>query len=198
MQQLTQPGDDTEQKEIKPAPEFQARYKVKNLFARFADEFTEKTHNSGVELHWIGIGTWESRLKIVPKEHLDAWIRTQENLKNDSPEAMNKVGQTAVVEKMKELIEKVPLGAFENIITAMRQAKRYGKQTPKKKEKPKTETMEEDEDTTFSAEEMKEFLEFFHDLREEKRGNDRTGEFGSRPSTASPPARIQKAIPGDS
>ena len=145
MQQLTQSGDEaTERKEIKP-PDFQARYKVRNLFAQFADEFTGKARNNGVELHWIGVGTWESPVNIVPEKHLEAWMLTQENLKNDSPEEMNKIEQEEVIAKMKELIQKVPLNAFEDIITAVKQAKRPLKLPPgKKKEGHKTGKLEGD------------------------------------------------------
>jgi len=144
MQQLTQSEDDAvERKEIK-VPDFQSRYKIKNLFAQFADEFTSKARNNGVELHWIGVGTWASPVHIVPEKHLEAWILTQENLKNDSPEEMNKIEQKEVIEKMRELIEKVPIDAYEDIIAATKQAKKSGKQTPKKREFHKVEKQEGD------------------------------------------------------
>ncbi len=173
MQQLTQFGDEAaERKEIK-APDFQARYKVKNLFAQFADEFTGKARNNGVELHWIGVGTWESPVNIVPEKHLEAWMLTQENLKNDSQEEMNKIEQREVMEKMKELIQKVPLDAFEDIIAAMKQSKRSGKQSPKKRERPKVDFVD-GEDNVFPADEMKQFAEMLNILntmRDEREEN---------------------------
>jgi hypothetical protein len=168
MQELTQSGDEApEQKEIK-VPAFQPRYKVRSLFAQFADEFTGKARSNGVELHWIGVGTWESAVKIVPEKHLEAWLLTQENLKNDSPEEMSKIEQREVVEKIKELIEKVPLNAFEEILAAAKQGKKAGKQSPKKKEKPRTEFVEGD-DNVFAAEEMKQFVEML-DILQTMRG----------------------------
>jgi Txe/YoeB family toxin of Txe-Axe toxin-antitoxin module len=145
MQQLTQNGDETAEKKDIKAPDFQARYKIKNLFAQFADEFTGKARGNGVELHWIGVGTWESPVNIVPEKHLEAWLLTQENLKNDSQEEMNKIEQKESVEKMKELIQKVPLDVFENIITMAKQTRRSGRPQPqKKKETRKPETRGDD------------------------------------------------------
>jgi hypothetical protein len=158
MQELTQSGDEAaERKEIK-LPEFQARHKVKNLFAQFADEFTEKARNSGVELQWIGVGTWESPVEIVPELHLKAWLLTQENLKNDSPEEMNRTMQKEVVEKTKELIEKVPLEAYENLLAESVQSKKSGKQIQKRREKSKLELLT-DGDNVIPPEEMKQFVE---------------------------------------
>jgi len=175
VQQLTQSGDEAvERKEIK-APDFQSRYKVKNLFAQFADEFTGKARNSGVELHWIGVGTWASPVNIVPDKHLEAWLLTQENLKKDSPEEMNKIEQREVVEKMKELIQKVPLDAYEYILATIRQTKKSGKQSIKKKEKPKVEFIDGD-DNIFPADEMKQFAEMLDILQTMKDEKDEESE----------------------
>lgn len=169
MQQLTQTDDGTERREIKPPPEFQARHKIRNLFAQFADEFTEKAHKSGVELHWIGIGTWESPVKIVPEKHLEAWMLTQENLKNDSPEMMNRIEQSETIEKMKELIQKVPLDVFEHVTSENKKSKKTAKQMPKRRELPKLESVNDD-DKLIPADEMKqvaEMLHILHTLQEE-------------------------------
>jgi hypothetical protein len=170
MQQLTQSEDDAvEKKDMKP-PDFQSRYKVKNLFAQFADEFTGNARNNGVELHWIGVGTWESPVNVVTENHLEAWLLTQKNLKNDSKEEMNKIEQSEVINKTKELIQKVPLNAYENILAAVKQTKRSGKQPSRKKDKPKVEFFE-DEENIFPAEEMKQFaemLDILHTMRDEK------------------------------
>jgi hypothetical protein len=168
MQQLTQTEDGMERREIKPPPEFQARHKIRNLFAQFADEFTDKAHKSGVELHWIGIGTWESPVKIVPEKHLEAWMLTQENLKKDSPEVMNRIEQEEAVNKLKELIQKVPLDAFERITSENKQPRKSVKQMPKKKELPKLEDGNDD-DYLIPSDEMKHFAEILlHTLQEEK------------------------------
>ena len=59
-------------KELRSPPEFQPRYKVSNLFTQFAEDFTKKAHNKGVELHWTGVGRWKTppEIEIVREKHL--------------------------------------------------------------------------------------------------------------------------------
>jgi len=169
MQQLSQSSDDPSgRKEIKPPPNFQPRYKIKNLFAQFADDFTNQARNSGVELHWIGVGTWASPVVVVPEKHLDAWRLTQENLKNDSPVAMNRIEQEEVIDKMKELIVKVPLLAFEEIYNATKQTKKSGKQAPKKKDQHRADTDDDYIIPDDERDQLVEMLNILHDMREEK------------------------------
>ena len=172
MKELTQSEDDLSgQREAKPAPDFQARYKIKDLFAQFAEDFSNQTRSNGVELQWIGVGTWESPINIVPEKHLAAWLLTQENLKMDSPEAMSKVEKTEVGEKMKDLIQKVPLDAFEEIINPGKFSKKQGKQPFKKGGKSDYEYYD-DEDAIIPQEEMgmvqfAEVLDILHGMQEE-------------------------------
>lgn len=169
MQQLSRSVDDgSGRKEVKPPPDFQPRYKIKNLFAQFADDFTNQARNSGVELHWIGVGTWESPVEVVPEKHLEAWKLTQENLKNDSPVEMSKVEQREIIDKMKELIVKVPLLAFEEIYSATKQSKKSGKQASRRKDQRR---MDNEDDHIISDDErdqLVEMLTLLHDLQEEK------------------------------
>jgi len=174
MQQLAQSGDDTSgRKEVKLPPSFQPRYRVKNLFTQFVDDFTSQARSNGVELHWIGVGTWESPLEIVPEKHLEAWKLTQENLKNDSPGQMSMTEQIEVIEKMKELIQKVPLGVFEDLMDSYRPSKKSGKQSSKKKDARRFEQdrWDDSEDQVIPPEEMDQFAEMLtilHDLQEDK------------------------------
>lgn len=137
MQQLTTSNNDAvERKEI-TAPDFQARYMIKNLFTQFTDEFTRKARSNGVELHWIGVGTWESSVKDVLGKHLEAWLLTQENLKNE--ELTNKLEQMEVVEKMKSLIRKIPIDVYDELIETSYLNKRPKRQITKGKPNGKAE-----------------------------------------------------------
>lgn len=173
MQQLTRSSDTSDRKEIKLPPNFQPRYKVKNLFAQFADGFTNQARSNGVELHWIGVGTWESPLEVVPEKHLEAWKLTQDNLKDDSPGKMNMIEQTEVVDKMKDLIQKVPLYAFEELMESYRPSKKSGKQSSRKKDTHRfaQTKWDNDDDQIIPADEMDQFAEMLtilHDLQEDK------------------------------
>lgn len=101
-------------KEVKPPAEFMSRYQVKkNLFDQFADEFTKSTRERGVELHWIGVGTWKTPVEVVPEKHLEAWKLSRENLGKGSEGAMRKlIDETIILETM-ILIQDVPVGAYQ-------------------------------------------------------------------------------------
>lgn len=174
IQELTRAGDDLERKEIKPPPEFYPRPKIRDLFARFADDFTAKAHESGVELHWIGVGTWEVPEATHPKNHLEAWKLTQENLKNGSEDEMKKTDKKATVAKMKEIIAKVPVGTFEEITAAAKPSKK-AKAEQKKEEKSAAEEMEPEDvveekegQPSVEDEEKKILEEILQNLKEEK------------------------------
>lgn len=128
MRQLTQQTDETlSPKEIKPPPDFTPRYKITSLFSEFAEEFTRNARNGGVELHWIGVGTWKTPVQIVPEKHLEAWKLSQENIKNSSDEALKKTEAEAMLDKMEALIRRVPLDAYEDINSSAKQMKRRSK-----------------------------------------------------------------------
>lgn len=133
VRQLTQPDDESfKAKTLKPPPDFTPRHKVTNLFA----QFTEAAHINGVELHWIGVGTWKTALEkdIVSEKHLDAWELSQSNLKSGNPEALNKAESEAIFKKMEELIKAVPIDAFDNLFNDFKQTKKHGKTVPKRKD----------------------------------------------------------------
>lgn len=173
MRDLVQSGEEmSERKEIKPPPEFQPRSKIKSLFAQFADGFSSQARTNGVELQWIGVGTWESPIEIIPEKHLEAWKQTQKNIKDESKRAMDKIEQEEVIEKTKELIQKVPLDAYDNIRNSYKTSKKSGRQIPKKKESHKLEQLkrEKGDDFVFDREEMDRFAEMLHiiqDMQEE-------------------------------
>ncbi|HET6594277.1 MAG TPA: hypothetical protein VFG81_01560 [Anaerolineales bacterium] len=95
-----------------PLPEFQPRHKISNLFTQFADEFTKKTQSNGVELHWIGVGTWETPVEIVTEEHLEAWKLSNDNLYRESPEALHRLENESIQQKTIMLIQDVPIAAY--------------------------------------------------------------------------------------
>lgn len=99
-------------KEQKSLPEFQPRHKISNLFTEFAEEFTRKAQNNGVELHWIGVGTWRTSIEIVPEKHLEAWKLSNDNLYRESPEVLNKLETDAILQKTITLIQDVPITAY--------------------------------------------------------------------------------------
>ena len=128
MRRLTQQTEETlNPKEVKPPPEFTPRYKITSLFSEFADEFTRSSRDNGVELHWIGVGTWKTPVELVPEKHLEAWKISQENLRNGSDEAMKKNEAEAMLLKLGALIRSVPLEAYDEINGSTKQMRRRSK-----------------------------------------------------------------------
>jgi hypothetical protein len=109
-QQLTRSGQNyLVSNEENALPEFQPRYKITNLFTEFAEEFTRRAKSSGVELHWIGVGTWKTPTEIIPERHLDAWKLSNDNLYRESPGALSELEKEAIMQKTVALIQDVPV-----------------------------------------------------------------------------------------
>jgi len=110
--------------EPKSPPEFQPRSKVSNLFTQFAEDFTKKAHNSGVELHWIGVGTWKTPIENVPEKHLEAWKLSNENLYRESPDVLGGLENEAILHKTITLIQDVPIAAHSRATTEEKDPKK--------------------------------------------------------------------------
>jgi hypothetical protein len=107
--------DESRAKEIKPPPKFTARYEITNLFTQFEKEFTESSHSRGVELHWIGVGTWKTPAEIVPQKHLEAWKISRENLIKGSEMARSVLETETISLNITSLIQDVPIAAYQKI-----------------------------------------------------------------------------------
>jgi hypothetical protein len=99
--------------EVRPAPDFTPRRQITNLFGQFAQKFSDMARERGVELHWIGVGTWRTPVEIVPERHLEAWKLSQENLYRESQEVLKRLEQEAITQKMVTLIQDVPVAAYQ-------------------------------------------------------------------------------------
>jgi hypothetical protein len=156
VQKLTQSEQDLPaSKEFYRPLEFQARYKITNLFTQFAEEFTNRSHNGGVELHWIGVGTWKTPIELVPDRHLDAWKLSQENAKKESKIVLDKVEEEAIIHKYQTLIRAVPINVYDEILNSAKYAKKSGKKPePKQPIAP-----EPAKDKKLSEEELEESMQ---------------------------------------
>jgi len=105
------------------APRFASRTELKSLFDRFASQFASNAHRRGVELRWLGLGTWKPPAGIVLQHHEEAWRLSRENLRRGSAEAIAQLEQEAKWEELMRRIQSVPLGTFHRY---------YGKETPRR------------------------------------------------------------------
>ena len=80
----------------------------------FTAEFAEEAARRGVEIKWIGGGTWELPDAIVPQRHLEAWKLSRENLLRSSPAALQQVSQESQVAELARLVEEVPVATYHS------------------------------------------------------------------------------------
>jgi len=161
VRRLAQQSEDEVSKSSKTPPIFTPREQVTNLFSQFTEEFTKSARNNGVELHWIGVGTWKTppEIDIVSEKHLEAWKLSQENMKTGNDGAMKKVEGDAALQKMESLIKNVPIDAYNEIVDPYAYRKPHGKKQGKKQDhRSKQKGWDGDEDNWVSSEEI---LELF-------------------------------------
>ncbi len=94
-------------------PEFHPRTELSGIF-RQLDRFVKHAHDRGVDLHWIGVGTWKIPDKIasemVTDQHIRAWQINRENVERGSQDAFAAIYNEAYVDQKLHLIQKVPVG----------------------------------------------------------------------------------------
>jgi len=162
VRRLTQPNDEEGSKSPKIPPAFTPRDQVSNLFSQFTEEFTKSARNNGVELHWIGVGTWKTppAIDVVSDKHLEAWKLSQENMKTGNDNAMKKAETDATLQKMESLIRAVPIDAFNEITDPYGYRKPHGKKQGKKHDRrSKQKDHDSGDDFMFNEDELRELLQ---------------------------------------
>jgi hypothetical protein len=113
-QQVLPPGEPPpELPSTSAPPEFTPR---SDLSARFNEGFTAEANRRGLQLDWIGVGTWNTPAAIVVEHHLEAWKLSLENAGRGSDQALEEVTRDAALFKMIQIIQNVPLARhLENL-----------------------------------------------------------------------------------
>jgi hypothetical protein len=83
------------------------RDKVTNLFYDFAHGFSRRAEERGVQLAWIGVGTWVTPSEIIPARHLEAWRLSSEARWLISPGQLENVQETSRQAELLHLIEEI-------------------------------------------------------------------------------------------
>ena len=109
---VADPSDPVEPEKVSLPPEFESRPKITSLFTEFTNEFPKNAKDSGVDLHWIGVGTWRPPNEIITEKHIEAWRISLENLGRGSESAIESLGQDIKTQKKIQLIQDVPLARF--------------------------------------------------------------------------------------
>jgi len=86
------------------------------LFDQFTEGFTSSASNPGVQLQWIGVGTWKMPSKITDEiitgKHLEAWRISWENLGRGNEKALKSLRQESQLQQTLRLIQEIPLARF--------------------------------------------------------------------------------------
>jgi hypothetical protein len=123
---LTSPADTDlpEARKLQVKPPFIPRDQIKfDLFGPFASEFTKAQSDRGVELYWIGTGTWMVPAEIVPEtrvippQFIEAWKISHENLEKGNGISTGYYEKEATVQKFVSLIQEVPVARHAGITT---------------------------------------------------------------------------------
>jgi hypothetical protein len=102
-----------ERLKIPPVPTFVPRPDITTLFSKFAESFTRTARERGVQLEWIGVGTWISPVEKVFSRHIEAWKESRENAGLITADAMKKIGAETRLNRLIELIQEIPLASYE-------------------------------------------------------------------------------------
>ena len=100
--------------DVPDPPPFIPRPGISDLFYDYSN-FVARVREKGVELRWIGIGTWDFPSDIIPERHLQAWRISYENLARGSEAALNRLAADSWAEQMLALLHDTPLDKFNSI-----------------------------------------------------------------------------------
>ena len=101
---------------IDQVPSFTPRDRIKQeLFNLYADDFSRVQRERGVQLSWMGLGTWRvpveilPETRIVPEHHLEAWRISHENIVKESNINNGAYKIEAMIQKFVSLIQELPV-----------------------------------------------------------------------------------------
>ncbi len=100
-----------------PKPKFHPRTELSNTFTKYKDGFSKRAHARGLELHWIGVGTWKMpddlSSEIVNDQHLEAWRINRQNTDASTLKYLESVESEAYYNEKARLIQNVPFAAHQ-------------------------------------------------------------------------------------
>ncbi len=94
---------------------FVPRDQLTDLFYDYAKEFSKQAEKRGVELHWIGVGTWVTPSQIIPERQLEAWKLSCDNRLRCSEQSLSHCRKESRLIELIRLIDEVP-NTFYNLI----------------------------------------------------------------------------------
>ena len=106
-------------------PSFHPRTELTDRFMKYTDSFSKRANERGMDLQWIGVGTWKASNDLVNVRHLEAWRLNLDNAMHSSDEALAQVADEACLNEKLRLIRTVPLDVYNaNKVTLVEKEKR--------------------------------------------------------------------------
>jgi hypothetical protein len=84
------------------------REEVADLFFDFASGFSERAKERGIELQWIGVGTWVLPSQIIPERHLEAWRLSYETRARKNPATLQRIREENRLAELLRLVDDLP------------------------------------------------------------------------------------------
>lgn len=112
-------------REKKPAPrpvpappEFKPRHEITKVFYEYKieSEFKKKSQDRGIDIPWVGVGTWNTPIEIITEQHIKAWLLSKENSNLGNNDALKNLYNKTIQQKMETLIQDVPILAYQKAI----------------------------------------------------------------------------------
>jgi hypothetical protein len=98
-------------------PKFHPRSELSDRFTKYTEGFSKRARERGLELHWIGVGTWkmpdEITNELINDQHLEAWRINRENADRSTFKSLESVAEEAYFNEKARLILNTPLSAHQ-------------------------------------------------------------------------------------
>ena len=94
-------------------PSFHPRTELTDRFMKYTDGFSRRANERGMDIHWIGVGTWKPSNSVIDVRHFEAWQLNLDNAMKSSNEALEQMMVNAYLDEKLRLIKSVPLNAYK-------------------------------------------------------------------------------------
>lgn len=92
---------------------FIPRTNISNLFQDV--EFAKVQQKKGFQLHWIGVGTWDTPDTGILENHLQAWMLSRENAQRGNPQKLQEIEDDARMQELLRMVQEM-LASFQSAI----------------------------------------------------------------------------------
>jgi hypothetical protein len=87
---------------------------------QITDHFYTRAEESwlaqGMQVDWIGVGTWDFPAQLIHTRHQEAWRITHENMAKNNPAAFNRLRNQQQLGETLRLIQSVPIATYQKIV----------------------------------------------------------------------------------